>query len=145
MRRSYTTDLSDREWGIIQHFFQTDPTRGGKPFKHPKREIINAVLYVLRAGCAWRLLPHDLPPWQTVYQHFRDWQIQGVWEQINRELVRKRRIETGRKKQPSAAIIDRQSVKTTEKGGSKDTMEQRKSREEKDIFWWIRKGIFLEF
>lgn len=145
MRRSYTTDLSDEEWAIIQPYFQTDPRKGGRPIKHPKKEIVNAILYVLRSGCAWRLLPHDFPAWKTVYNHFRDWQILGVWERMSHELTQKWRRKTGRRDSPTAAIIDSQSVKTTEKGGSKGMMEQRKSREEKGIFSSTLKGTCWEF
>jgi transposase len=81
------------------------------------REIIDALRYVLRGGIAWRALPHDYPPWQTVYHYFRAWRLDGTWERLSdelRELVRER---AGRNRQPSAAILDSQSVKTTEKGG----------------------------
>jgi putative transposase len=119
MRQLYATDLSDEEWAIIQPSFQTDPKKGGRPAKHSKKEIVDAILYVLRSGCAWRLLPHDFPPWKTVYSHFRDWQILGVWEQMNEELTRKWRSKTGRKEFATAAVIDSQTVKTAEKGGLK--------------------------
>jgi putative transposase len=74
------------------------------------REVVNAIFYVL--GCAWRLLPHDFPPWQTVYGYFRSWRKTGVWEQMNDALRESVRLEAGREEQPSAAILDSQSVKT---------------------------------
>src|SRR4029450_13816181 len=77
--------------------------------------------YWLRAGCAWRLLPHDLPPWQTVYPYFRCWRQPGVWEQVHRVLVAPARGRQGRRPTPTAAILDSQSVKTTERGGSTAT------------------------
>ena len=77
------------------------------------REIVNAMLYLLRTGCQWRMLPHDLPPWQTVYYHYRKWRLTGVLEKLNRLLHRQVRQDTGREPTPSAAIVDAQSVKTT--------------------------------
>lgn len=120
MRNTYPTDLSDAEWSLIEHIFPKHPS------KHPRREIVNAVFYVLRAGCSWRLLPHDFPAWQTVYRHFRDWQNLGLWEKLNDMLRKLWRTKEKRSESPSGAIVDSQSVKTTEKGGSKDMMEQKR-------------------
>lgn len=115
-RRRYPSDLTDAQWGRLEPLLPT--TRpGGRPRAHPLREIIDALRYVLRGGIAWRALPHDYPPWQTVYHYFRVWRRDGTWERLNddlRELVRER---AGRQAQPSAAILDSQSSKTTEKGG----------------------------
>ncbi len=83
------------------------------------REVFNAIFYFLRAGCAWRMLPHDLPPWQTVYGYFRQWRQDGTWERINDALREAIRLEAGREVEPSAAIIDSQSVKTTETKGER--------------------------
>lgn len=113
MRRTYPTDLSDDEWEIIKTFFSSHESQ------HSKREIVNAIFYILRAGCSWRLLPHDFPPWQTVYSHFRDWQNLDVWERVNEKLRKLWRIKINRKEEPNAAIIDSQSVKTTDRGGIK--------------------------
>lgn len=126
-RKIYATDLSEREWKIIEPLFSTHIS------KHSKKEIVNAIFYILRAGCSWRLLPHDFPPWQTVYSHFRDWQNLGVWEKMNEMLRKLWRAKIGRKEDPSAAVVDSQSVKTTEKGGSVDMMELKKSKEERGI------------
>ena len=81
--------------------------------EYPMREIVNTMIYFARAGCAWRMLPHDLPPWQTVYYHFRKWQKEGIWERLNTALREQVRQKEGREATPSAAIIDSQSAKTT--------------------------------
>jgi transposase len=131
-RKAYPTDLNDKEWAVIEPYVPK-PKTGGRPAEHSRREIINAIAYVLRSGCAWRLMPHDLPPWSTVYDYFRQWRIDGTWEGINTALREKLRITIGREAEPSAAIIDSQTVKTTEKGGHAATTLARKSRDASDI------------
>ncbi len=116
-RCAYPTDLTDAQWAILEPYVPA-PKPGGRPVKHPRREIVNAMLYVLRSGGAWRLLPHEFPPWQTVYDYFRQWRMDGTWEQINAALRERVRVRAGRDPQPSGAILDSQSVKTTGKGGS---------------------------
>ncbi len=88
MRKRYPTDLSEEEWSKIADLFNTDPKKGGRPSKHSRKEIVDAIFYILSAGCSWRLLPHDFPPWQTVYSAFRHWQNLGIWEEMNTMLKR---------------------------------------------------------
>jgi putative transposase len=116
MRRAYLTDLSDAEWAYLEAHLPA-PQPYGRPRTHSPREILNAIFYIVRSGCAWRLLPHDFPPWKTVYHYFRTWRIDGTWERMHRALRERVRVRVGRNPQPSAGIADSQSVKTTGVGG----------------------------
>lgn len=117
IRLPYPSDLSDKEWEIIEPYFPDLKTNRGRKRVHSYREILNAIFYLLRSGCAWRMLPHEFPPWKTVYHYFRLWRIYGIWERINTVLRIELRILSGREPEPSAAILDSQSIKTTETPG----------------------------
>lgn len=114
--KRYQTDLSDAEWRLIAGFLP-EASSTGRRREWPMREIVNAIFYVLRGGIAWRLVPKDFPPWQTVYRWFARLRDEAVFERMNHALVMADRERTGREASPSAAIIDSQSVKTTESGG----------------------------
>ncbi|MHC4074086.1 MAG: IS5 family transposase [Planctomycetota bacterium] len=115
-RKPYPSDLTDEEWKYIRALIP--PAKpGGRPRSVNMREILNGILYVLRSGCAWRMLPHDLPAWSTVYDYFRKWRISGIWEVIHRRLHVIVRLALGRAASPSAGIVDSQSVKTSHRGG----------------------------
>jgi putative transposase len=115
-RTAYPSDLTDAQWRRIEPLIP--PAKpGGRPRSVNMREILCGIWYVLRSGCAWRLMPHDLPPWSTVYDYFRKFRRSSVWQLIHDALRDRVRQKDGRQKSPSAAVIDSQSVKTTEKGG----------------------------
>src|ERR687894_587433 len=116
MEKCYSTDLSDDEWGCLEPHVPAPKTRG-RPRTHSTREILNAVFYVLKSGCPWRLLPRDFPPWETVYWWFGRWRMDGTFERLNAALREHLRTCLGRNPHPSAGIADSQSAKTTGVGG----------------------------
>ena len=116
-RPPYPTDLTDTAWALIQHLVP-EAKSGGRPAAYPRREILHGIFYLLRSGCSWRMLPHDLPPWRMVYHYVRQWRLDGTWQHIHDMLRGDVRVAAGKHRQPSAAIIDSPSIKTTEKGGA---------------------------
>jgi len=117
---SYPSDLTDQEWACLSPLLPLAKP-GGRPRTSDLRAVINAILYLDRTGGQWRALPHDFPPWSTVWSYFRTWRNDGTWEHIHTTLREQTRLKQGRQSTPSAAIIDSQSVKTSQKGGSAAT------------------------
>lgn len=111
-RRSYPSDVTDAQWAILEPLIPAAKP-GGRPQEIARREIVNGIFYVLRSGCPWRMLPHDFPNWSTIYLYFRQWKRDGTWERVHHALRRELRVSVGREPEPSAAIIDSQSIKSS--------------------------------
>ena len=125
-RIAYPSDLTDARWRLIVK--RIPPAKPGGRYRSVNmREVVNGILYLVRTGCSWRQLPHDFPPWGTVHWYYRCFRLDGTWQKIHDALRDKVRVSAGRKKSPSAAIVDSQSVKTTEKGGRMATTRARRS------------------
>lgn len=142
LRLPYPDDLSEKEWSLIASLVGARHSPRGSKGIHPKRELLNAIFYLLRTGCGWRHLPHDFPPWKSVYTQFRRWRLAGLFDLLHDYLRKELRVLLKRTKDPTAGIVDSQSVKITEKGGSKAMMELRKSTEGKGILLLIPRVSF---
>ena len=116
--KRYPSDLTDAEWAILAPLVCPARAGRGRPPGIARREVVDAILYVLRTGCQWRYLPEGFPHWNTVYWYFAKWRDDGTWVRVNDALRRRVRVALGREAEPSAAIVDSQSAKTTEKGAS---------------------------
>jgi len=132
MGQGYDSDLTDQEWEIIAPIL-LNRSKLGRPITVDKREVMNGIFYILKSGCTWQNLPHDLPPYSTVYFYFRRWTIIGLMAEINQKLSERVRIEEGREATPSLASLDSQRVNTTESAGSRGFDGGKKSRTENGI------------
>jgi putative transposase len=124
-RKRYPTDLTDAQWRVLKPLVPAAKP-GGRPREVDMREVLNGIFYQTRGGASWRMLPHDLPPWGTVHYYYRRWRREGAWQRIHDALRGQVRRQAGRTASPSAAILDSQSVKTTEKGGRAAMMPARR-------------------
>lgn len=127
---TYPSDLTDPQWQLLAPLFASSSSEPAR--KYPVRQILNAIFYVNRTGCQWAYLPPNFPPWKAVYNQFARWQQNGTWDRVHDTLRDKTRTTASRNPQPSAAVIDAQSTKTTEKGGLVAMMLVRRSKEEND-------------
>ena len=125
----YPTDLTDAQWARVEPLLpRPDPKKGGRPRRYSRREVLNALFYLEKTGCQWRMLPREYPPWNLVWQHFRRWRDDGTLERIRLTLNREARQKAGKEALPSVALADSQSVKTALKGGSAASTGARRSR-----------------
>ncbi len=136
-RKHYTSDLTDQEWAILAPLIP--PAKpGGRPRTTDMREVLNAIFYVLKTGCQWANLPGDFPPYSTVFDYYNTWRKDKVWSGLNERLREQVREAEGRESTPSAAVLDSQSVKTTEKGGCAAMMVPNTSKDASALSWSTR-------
>ena len=138
-KEPYPSDLNEGEWELLRPLISVPP-KLGRPPRYDRRLVLNAIFYVVRSGCAWRLLPHDLPPWRLCYYYFAKWRENGLWQEINEHLREAVREKRAKKKPPALRSSIRRALKylTTEECAA--TMQARRSWDASDISWWTRWG-----
>jgi transposase len=132
--KTYPSDLTDAEWALLDPLIPK-ARRPGRPEKYPKRAILNAIFYLVRSGCAWRMLPNDLPPWRLVWHYFAHWKKRGVWVQLNDALRDAVRLHAGKKKPRPLRSSTRKACAQLSQADFVATMLARRWRDESDIFW----------
>ena len=132
----YPSDLTDEEWSVIDPLIPK-ARKAGRPEKYSKRAILNAIFYLVRSGCAWRMLPGDLPPWKLVWHYFAHWKKQEVWARLNDALREAVRLQAGKKNPPRLRFLTRKACAQLSKEEFAATMLARRWRDESDIFWSI--------
>lgn len=133
-KASYPSDLNEAEWAVLDPLIPR-ARQAGRPEKHPKRAILNAIFYLVRSGCAWRMLPNDLPPWKLVRHYFSHWKKQGVWVRLNDALRDAVRLQAGKKKPRRLRSSTRKVCAQLSRAEFAATMLARRWRDESDIFW----------
>jgi transposase len=130
----YSTDLKDTEWELLRRLLP-GPKKLGRPARYPQRLMLNAIFYITRSGCAWRLLPHEFPHWRLVYYYFAKWQKEGVWERLNAALRDRVRGKAGKKKPPRRRPLIAKALKLLASPESVALMRERRYWDENDTFW----------
>ena len=139
MREKYPTDLTDKEWAFMEPLIPGEE-KLGRPARYAKREIANAIFYMVRSGCAWRMMPHDLPPWRICYHYFSKWKHAGVWERIHDALRDIARVHHGKKKPQPLRLSIRKVLKQLITEESVAMMQANASWAARDTYSWIRSG-----